>query len=174
MTVAQSMEKIPRIYFDGEARPNPGKTRAGIVVVQDGEARIAEHRTGWGNSHLAEWQALIIAARTAVGMGAVQAELIGDNIGVIEQANGGVLIRDPAIQELASELVLLRAQCRFDIFYLERGMNLAGRLLETGNSSGFRAKVAMCEDAEVVEGQVAVLSRTAKVDAQEAGRGRGC
>lgn len=146
------MGDIPRIYFDGEARPNPGKLRAGIVVVQDQQARIGSYHTGQGNSHYAEWLALIVAARTAVAMGAPRAELVGSNIGVIDQANGGALIRDPVIQQMSTQLGVLRGLCRLDVFYVERGVNLAGRLLETGNTAGFRCKVRMCENAEVVDG----------------------
>lgn len=145
-------EDVPRIYFDGEARPSRnGRLRAALVIVLSGEARTYQWPVGRGDSHLAEWRAAVLGARMAEELGFARCELIGDHVGVIEQADGLVKRRasDPAIVPLLEELTEIRTRCAIAMVHVQRHLNLAGRLLEVGDTPGFRTGVRLLEGAEV-------------------------
>ena len=179
--------EVPRIYFDGEARPNrpdrSGRLRAALVIVLGGKAQTYEWPIGRGDSHLAEWRAMLLAARVAAAMGFDRVELIGDNLGVIEQADGLTRRKpsDPEIVDLMSELEEIRTRCDIQIRQVGRDINLAGRLLEGGDTGSFRQGVNLLEDAEVtpwIEDAAAMVAtqaspRTCETDQVVAPKGFG-
>jgi ribonuclease HI len=87
-----------RGWFDGSARPNPG--RCGIGVRLDGPdgVRIELARpAGHGNSGEAEYRALIALLETAVAHGARDLTIYGDSRVVIDDVNGPDLHAAPAL-----------------------------------------------------------------------------
>jgi len=100
-----------RAWFDGSARPNPG--RCGLGVVLDGPAgeRIALALDGGhGNSSEAEYRALIAVLRAAIAHGATELTVQGDSQVVIDDVNGPDCASAPALRELRDEALALLGQ----------------------------------------------------------------
>lgn len=95
-----------RAWFDGSARPNPGRCGIGAVLVGPDGLRVEVSRAiGYGNSSEAEYQALIAALETALAHGALAPAFYGDS---------QVVVDDVHAPDSASALVLrpYRAQAR--------------------------------------------------------------
>lgn len=87
-----------RGWFDGSARPNPG--RCGIGVRLDGpDGLLVElaQPAGHGNSGEAEYRALIALLEAAVARGARDLTVYGDSRVVIDDVNGPDLYAAPAL-----------------------------------------------------------------------------
>lgn len=100
-----------RAWFDGSARPNPG--RCGLGVVLDGPAgeRIALSLDGGhGNSSEAEYRALIALLRAAIAHGATELTVQGDSQVVIDDINGPDCASAPALRDLRAEALALLAR----------------------------------------------------------------
>lgn len=100
-----------RAWFDGSARPNPG--RCGLGVVLDGPAgeRIALSLDGGhGNSSEAEYRALIAVLRAAIAHGATELTVQGDSQVVIDDVNGPDCASAPALRNLRGEALALLGQ----------------------------------------------------------------
>ncbi|QOY96292.1 ribonuclease HI family protein [Massilia sp. UMI-21] len=77
-----------RAWFDGSARPNPGRCGIGAVLEGPGGVRIELSRTaGHGNSSEAEYQALIAVLEAAVRHGAQAPAIHGDSQVVIDDVH---------------------------------------------------------------------------------------
>jgi ribonuclease HI len=87
-----------RAWFDGSARPNPG--RCGIGALLEGpdgiKVELAEP-AGHGNSSEAEYRALIALLEAAVAHGARDLTIHGDSRVVIDDVNGPDLYAAPAL-----------------------------------------------------------------------------
>jgi ribonuclease HI len=87
-----------RAWFDGSARPNPG--RCGIGALLEGpdgiKVELAEP-AGHGNSSEAEYRALIALLEAAVAHGARDLTVHGDSRVVIDDVNGPDLYAAPAL-----------------------------------------------------------------------------
>ena len=113
-----------KVFFDGGCRPNPGPVEVAAVV-----RGVAHVRTdlGHGTNGDAEWLALIHALEVAQGAGVADFELLGDNRGVIEQANGVAPCRSPALQAHHDRFTALAvAHPPARIRWIKRAQNLAG------------------------------------------------
>ncbi len=96
-----------RLYFDGSARPNPGRMRIGVVLqTENGETEISKD-VGDGTTNVAEYRALIEGLKKALDMGVDEIEIFGDSTLVVEQVLGNFRVRDPKLKELHSEVVKL-------------------------------------------------------------------
>jgi ribonuclease HI len=87
-----------RGWFDGSAKPNPG--RCGIGVRLDGPDGIQvelARPAGHGNSSEAEYRALIALLEAAVAHGARDLTIHGDSQVVIDDVNGPDLYAAPAL-----------------------------------------------------------------------------
>ncbi|MCC2972565.1 ribonuclease HI family protein [Massilia sp. IC2-476] len=77
-----------RAWFDGSARPNPGRCGIGAVLIGPDGLRVEVSRTaGYGNSSEAEYQALIAALEAAVAHGAEAPSFHGDSQVVVDDVN---------------------------------------------------------------------------------------
>ncbi|MGZ3181707.1 MAG: ribonuclease HI family protein [Telluria sp.] len=93
-------------WFDGSARPNPGRCMIGGVVAGPGGQRIEiSEDAGYGNSSEAEYRALIAVLKAAITAGADVITVQGDSKVVIDDVNGLAAAAAPT-------LVSLRAQAR--------------------------------------------------------------
>jgi ribonuclease HI len=87
-----------RAWFDGSARPNPG--RCGIGARLEGPQATVEisQPAGHGNSSEAEYRALIALLQAAVAQGAADLTVYGDSQVVIGDVTGPDLGAAPALQ----------------------------------------------------------------------------
>lgn len=78
-----------RAWFDGSARPNPGRCGVGVLLKgPDGELIELAQAAGHGNSSEAEYRALILVLETALAHGAGELTVYGDSQVVINDVNG--------------------------------------------------------------------------------------
>jgi len=110
-----------KVFFDGGARPNPGRLEAAVVAA--GQVHLFRD-LGQGSNTVAEWLALIHALRIGRALGR-DFVLLGDAVHVIGPAQGTVKPRGVA----AGHLERFRAEAGAAvpaIRYVRRAQNLAG------------------------------------------------
>lgn len=89
-----------RAWFDGSARPNPGRCGIGALLRgPDGVAVELALPAGHGNSSEAEYQALIALLEAAVAHGAHELTVYGDSRVVIDDVNGPDLSAAPVLAD---------------------------------------------------------------------------
>ena len=120
-----------RGWFDGSARPNPG--RCGIGARLDGpdgvSVELAEP-AGHGNSSEAEYRALIALLEAAVAHGAHDLTIHGDSRVVIDDVTGPDLYAAPALAPYrARALALLAAVPDTRLVWVPRHKNAAADAL---------------------------------------------
>lgn len=122
MAVFRSPRRL-KVFFDGGCRPNPGPIEAAVVL------RGVTHQfgdLGSGTSSDAEWQALICAMRLAQTQGLADFDLVGDAIGVVDQARAALRDRRAIHQHAAAFLALAEHVPGLRIKWIKRQQNLAG------------------------------------------------
>lgn len=78
-----------RAWFDGSARPNPGRCAIGVLLRgPDGAAIELAQAAGHGDSSDAEYRALIALLETALAHGAIDLAIHGDSQVVIGDVTG--------------------------------------------------------------------------------------
>lgn len=100
-----------RAWFDGSARPNPG--RCGLGAVLEGPAgQLFELSLdgGHGNSSEAEYRALNAVLRAAIEHGATDLVVLGDSQVVIDDVNAPDCASAPALHQLRAEALALLGQ----------------------------------------------------------------
>jgi len=99
-----------RAWFDGSARPNPG--RCGIGARLEGPAGAVEisRAAGYGNSSEAEYRALIALLEAAVARKVSGLTVYGDSQVVIGDVTGPDLLAAPSLQEYRCHARALMAQ----------------------------------------------------------------
>jgi len=86
--VRASSQAAWRAWFDGSARPNPGRCGlGGVLLGPDGQRVELSLDGGDGNSSEAEYAALIAVLRAAVDHGARDLAVMGDSQVVIDDVN---------------------------------------------------------------------------------------
>jgi ribonuclease HI len=86
-----------RAWFDGSARPNPGRCGIGACLEgPDGAVEISQP-AGYGNSSEAEYRALIALLEAAVARGAADLTVYGDSQVVIGDVQATELDAAPAL-----------------------------------------------------------------------------
>jgi ribonuclease HI len=112
-----------KVFFDGGCRPNPGRMEAAVVI------RGVEYLfddLGLGTSSDAEWLALIRALELSQSLGLNEAQLVGDGLMVIRQANRA-LANGHAVLGHATIFLALATKARpARIRWIKREQNLAG------------------------------------------------
>ena len=90
------------IYSDGGARGNPGPAAAAyLIVAENGEVQKAEARyLGKRTNNQAEYEALIAALESAVGLGAEEVVCHLDSELVCKQLTGQYKVKNPELQKL--------------------------------------------------------------------------
>jgi ribonuclease HI len=87
-----------RGWFDGSAKPNPGRCGIGVRLDGPGGIQVELARpAGHGNSSEAEYRALIALLEAAVAHGARDLTIHGDSRVVIDDVNGPDLYAAPAL-----------------------------------------------------------------------------
>lgn len=122
------------LYFDGGARPNPGRME--IAVVTGGRSYVRED-VGEGDNCTAEWLALRYAVEIAVAAGAIDALFVGDARTVVEQALGRWACRNAQLKpHLAAYRQAVTAIPRVHVRHVGRSKNLAGHALARRHPRG--------------------------------------
>ena len=100
-----------RAWFDGSARPNPGRCGIGAVLEGPGGVRIdISHDAGYGNSSEAEYLALIAVLDAAVAHGAHDVLVVGDSQVVIDDVNGPASASAPSLRDYRTRASALLAR----------------------------------------------------------------
>jgi ribonuclease HI len=99
-----------RAWFDGSARPNPGRCGIGARLEgPDGAVEISQP-AGYGNSSEAEYRALIALLQAAVAHGAADLTIYGDSQVVIGDVTGTELGAAPVLHDYRSTARALMAR----------------------------------------------------------------
>ncbi len=78
-----------RAWFDGSARPNPGRCTIGALLTGPaGEVIEISRQAGYGDSSEAEYRALIALLEAAIDQQARDLTVFGDSLVVIDDVNG--------------------------------------------------------------------------------------
>ena len=123
------------VYFDGGCTPNPGKMIACVVICPPtGEPQVhTVDNLGTGTSNIAEWAALILAASLLEDHKG-KVTIMGDSRLVVNQVNGLWRLRDQNLIKLADEFYkTVAGRFDYEVLYVPRERNLAGRYLEHGH-----------------------------------------
>jgi ribonuclease HI len=99
-----------RAWFDGSARPNPGRCGIGARLEgPDGAVEISQP-AGYGNSSEAEYRALIALLEAAVARGVSSLTVYGDSQVVIGDVTGPDLHAAPALYDYRTRARALMAR----------------------------------------------------------------
>ena len=100
-----------RGWFDGSAKPNPGRCGIGVRLLgPNGAAAELSQAAGYGNSSEAEYRALILLLETAVAHGAGPLTVYGDSRVVIDDVNGALADSAAVLRPLRARVHALLAQ----------------------------------------------------------------
>lgn len=100
-----------RGWFDGSAKPNPGRCGIGVRLLgPNGAAVELSQAAGYGNSSEAEYRALILLLETAVAHGAGPLTVYGDSQVVIDDVNGALADSAAVLRSLRARVHALLAQ----------------------------------------------------------------
>jgi ribonuclease HI len=124
-----------KIFFDGGARPNPGRIE--VAVVARGTVHYF-NGLGEGSSSDAEWLALLTALEVAQSLAVPSFDLLGDSRGVIDQATGTAPCRTPAARDHLARFHAAAALAPpRRLRWLPRHQNLAGIALDRRRQQPF-------------------------------------
>ena len=100
-----------RAWFDGSARPNPGRCAIGVLLSGPaGESVEISRLAGYGDSSEAEYRALIALLEAAIAHQLGQLSIFGDSLVVVDDVNGPDHAAAPALQAYRSAVHALLAQ----------------------------------------------------------------
>jgi ribonuclease HI len=99
-----------RAWFDGSAKPNPGRCGIGALLSGPDGVRVeVAPPAGHGNSSEAEYRALIALLETAAAHGAHELTIHGDSRVVIDDVTGPDLYAAPALAGYRARALALLA-----------------------------------------------------------------
>jgi len=100
-----------RAWFDGSARPNPGRCSIGALLLgPDGSRVEIAEDVGHGDSSMAEYRALVAVLEAALARGALDLVVAGDSRVVIDDVNGPDALAAPALAAWRSRVRALLAR----------------------------------------------------------------
>ncbi len=159
------MEKL-LVYFDGASQGNPGDAAIGVVLL-DGQGHVIEEISkyiGRATGNVAEYKALIEAARAALEYMPQRAIFFTDSQLVANQINGLYRVRQPHLDVLNRQAEeLLNRLPRWEVRYIERTANWqAHRLAQKALLERGRPEPAA--RSELVERLCAIAERLSERD----------
>lgn len=121
------MSKILVINTDGGARGNPGPAGIGVVIRDAASGEIVfEHGSyiGDATNNIAEYKALLKAVETARDLGASEVIINMDSELIVRQMLGQYKIKQPGLQDLASQvLTVLKSFSKYSFTHVRRELN---------------------------------------------------
>ncbi len=134
---------ILKLYVDGASRGNPGEAGAGFYLV-DGEGNEVLRGMrflGSMTNNAAEYQALILGLREALGVGGTSIEIYTDSELVAKQLKGIYNVKNRHLRKLYREAVgLLDRFHRYEIIPIRRENNREADRLANEAIDGEKAK----------------------------------
>jgi len=134
---------ILKLYVDGASRGNPGEAGAGFYLVgEDGNAILKGRRfLGRMTNNAAEYKALILGLREALGVGGTSIEIYTDSELVARQMKGIYNVRNRRLRTLYREAVeLLSRFHRYELIPIRREDNREADRLANEAIDGEKAK----------------------------------
>jgi len=97
------------INTDGGARGNPGPAGAGVVIRDEQNKTVGQHKKYLGEqtNNVAEYQALILALVESAKLGAESLKINMDSELIVRQMQGRYKIKEPTLKVLAQEVFKL-------------------------------------------------------------------
>ncbi|UCD71909.1 MAG: ribonuclease HI family protein [Syntrophobacterales bacterium] len=127
MTIDEVKAKgILQLYVDGASRGNPGEAGAGFCLLdEDGNELLNGMQfLGRMTNNAAEYHALILGLREALGMGGTSIEIYTDSELVAKQIKGIYNVRNRQLRRLYRETVeLLNKFHRYEMISIRREEN---------------------------------------------------
>ena len=112
------------IYSDGASSGNPGKAGIGGVISVGADTFEFSRSIGIATNNVAEYSALIEALKTAVEMGATEAQIFLDSELVVRQINGQYKVKHENIKPLYEKAKsLLSSFEKFSVRHIPREQN---------------------------------------------------
>jgi ribonuclease HI len=112
------------INTDGGARGNPGPAGIGVVIRDDQNKIIGEHKQyiGEATNNVAEYKALILALQEAFKLCNLQPQICNleirmDSELIVRQMQGRYKIKEPTLKILATEVIKLKSQFKNVTFH---------------------------------------------------------
>lgn len=98
-----------KIYTDGGARNNPGPAGIGIVIYNENDKIIKEHKEyiGEATNNVAEYQAVVKALEIASTLKAENLDFYIDSELVVKQLKGLYKVKDEKMKKLFDEVKVL-------------------------------------------------------------------
>ena len=134
---------ILKLYVDGASRGNPGEAGAGFYLLDgDGNELLKGMRfLGRMTNNAAEYQALILGLREALGIGRDSIEIYTDSELVANQMKGIYTVKNKQLRRLHQEVVaLLDKFHRYEITAIRREDNRKADRLANEAIDGVKAK----------------------------------
>src|SRR3989442_15909490 len=106
MAPAGAVLPLVRVYWDGGARGNPGPAAIGVVVCDQTDRVLREHKEaiGEGTNNEAEYRALIKGLELAAEHTREAVACVLDSELVVRQMTGRYRLRDPRMAALHDEV----------------------------------------------------------------------
>ena len=127
------------IHTDGASRGNPGKAGIGVAIFDENYHLVEEvcRFIGESTNNVAEYQAMILAARKAIAYHAKKVVFKTDSELLVRQLNGVYRVKSPNILSLYNELMkLLNKISKWEIQHVRREENvIADNLANRGIDS---------------------------------------
>lgn len=117
--------RVLRLFTDGAARGNPGKSGAGVVIEDENGMRLAgRHRyLGEKTNNEAEYLALIDGLRAIQEWKPDRVEIFMDSKLVVEQINNRYRVKEERLKALHDQARALMAGMQVRVTHVEREKN---------------------------------------------------
>lgn len=119
------------VYIDGASRGNPGPAGAGVVIYDGKEEvkRVSKY-LGEATNNEAEYEALILALKEAIGLKYYSIRVFSDSELLVKQINGDYRVLNPNLEKLYKKAYKeIHKFSSFQITYLGRRKNKAADAL---------------------------------------------
>lgn len=126
------MSKVLVINTDGGARGNPGPGGIGVVIKNETGEIVYRHGgyIGAVTNNVAEYTALIKALTEAHNLGAKEVKVNMDSELIVRQMLGQYKIKEPTLQQLAGQVILLLKKFeRYSFHHVRREFNKEADML---------------------------------------------
>ncbi len=129
-----------KIFTDGGARGNPGPAGIGVVIMDEHDQIIAQHKKYLGEqtNNFAEYSAVILALQEAQKLGAQEIDFYLDSELVVKQLNREYKVKNPELAKLFVKIYNLQQTFKkVSYSHVPREMNkLADKLANQAMDEG--------------------------------------
>jgi len=125
-----------KAFFDGSAKPNPGKKKiGGAVYTPDGNLLFDfTEETGHGTNNEAEYEALLRVCEFIKNNNIWKIDIKGDSMLVVNQVNGKWQCNKPTLYNLKNQVLKLLKGITFTLTHVPREQNTEADMLSKKGS----------------------------------------